>query len=83
MCQSMCQSRPPTPTADRPVPATTMMTMSKNLQNLIENILSSTGRTARAVVLIVTIGLVTGTVPGIQLPTHEPADAVVQHTPTR
>lgn len=57
--------------------------MSKNLLALIESILASTGRTVRAVVLIVTVGLVTGTVPGVQLPAGEPAGAVVQYAPTR
>lgn len=49
---------------------------------LIESILAGTGRTVRAVVLIVTVGLVTGTVPGVQVPAREPAGAVVRHVPT-
>ncbi|MEU4807411.1 hypothetical protein [Actinosynnema sp. NPDC023587] len=51
--------------------------MTKNLLTLLEGVLASTGRTIRAVVLIVTLGLVTGTVPGVPLPPHQAPNATV------
>jgi hypothetical protein len=57
--------------------------MSKNLLALIDTILASTGRTVRAVALILAVGLVTGAVPGVQLPTREPSAEVVHHAPPR
>lgn len=53
--------------------------MTKQMTVLFESILASTARTVRAVVLILTIGLVTGSVPGV-IPPDRPLRPAVQTT---
>jgi hypothetical protein len=55
--------------------------MNKNLLTLIEGVLASTARTVRAAVLIVAIGLVTGAIPGVDLPVREPSSTAVTVAP--